>query len=232
MHAVQLCTITTNHALHTAQPNVTEVCHALRAVQLCIIDVDHAEEARTMKHHGFLATYIGLQPESSETMLRNIEIHVAEHPLPGYEPEDAAALMLQVSCARWASAVCSQGYCCLLSGLLLFVLRAIAVCCIAVQQPSCFRSAPIDALMSLLDDQMVKGEWILHVWELFRALSVSKSSIVRHQLPCDRYLSHGWLHKTCPHTAATDATAPLLMQLLQKQQPPASSCCLPRKFAS
>lgn len=70
------------------------------AVQLCIVDVDHAEVARTMKHHGFQATYIGLQPESNETMLHNIEVHVAEHPLPGYEPEDAAALMFQVCSAN------------------------------------------------------------------------------------------------------------------------------------
>ena len=71
----------------------------MSALQLCIVDVDHAEVARTMKHHGFQATYIGLQPESNETMLHNIEVHVAEHPLPGYEPEDAAALMFQVCSA-------------------------------------------------------------------------------------------------------------------------------------
>ena len=68
-------------------------------MQVCVLDVDHGEAARAMRQHGFKATYIGLEPESSDTMLHNIQLHLTEFPLPGYEPEDAAASMLQV-CRR------------------------------------------------------------------------------------------------------------------------------------
>ena len=64
-------------------------------MQVCMLDVDSSEAARAMRQHGFKATYIGLEPESSETMLRNIQDHLTEFPLPGYEPEDAAAFMLK-----------------------------------------------------------------------------------------------------------------------------------------
>lgn len=66
------------------------------SVQVCVLDVDNSEAARAMRQHGFKATYIGLEPESSETMLHNIQAHLTEYPLPGYEPEDAAASMLKV----------------------------------------------------------------------------------------------------------------------------------------
>ena len=64
--------------------------------QVCVIDVDHAADVQALRDQGFEACFISLAPESSQTMLDNIQTALTQEPLPGYEPEDAASLLLQV----------------------------------------------------------------------------------------------------------------------------------------
>ena len=65
-------------------------------VQVCIVDVDCAADAQALRDQGFEACFMGLAPESSQAMLDNIQTALHQKPLPGYEPEDAAHLLLQV----------------------------------------------------------------------------------------------------------------------------------------
>ena len=60
------------------------------------MDLDRAADVQSLREQGFEACYVGLAPEGSQTMLDNIETALAHKPLPGYEPEDAACLLLQV----------------------------------------------------------------------------------------------------------------------------------------
>ena len=66
-------------------------------VQVCVVDVDRAADVQALREQGLDACYVGLVPESSQAMLDNIQAALAHKPLPGYEPEDAACLLLQVT---------------------------------------------------------------------------------------------------------------------------------------
>lgn len=68
--------------------------------QVCVVDVDRAADVQTLRNQGFEACFVGLAPESSQAMLDNIQAALAQKPLPGYEPEDAAHLLLQVVTMR------------------------------------------------------------------------------------------------------------------------------------
>lgn len=65
--------------------------------QVCVLDVDRAADVQALRGQGFQAWYVGLVPESSQSMLDNIQAALAQKGLPGYEPEDAAHLLLQVT---------------------------------------------------------------------------------------------------------------------------------------
>ena len=62
-----------------------------------MVDVDRAADVQALREQGFEACYVGLAPHTSQTMLDNIHAALADKPLPGYEPEDAAHLLLQVT---------------------------------------------------------------------------------------------------------------------------------------
>lgn len=62
-----------------------------------MVDLDRAADVQALREQGFDACYVGLVPESSQGMLDNIHAALAHKPLPGYEPEDAACLLLQVT---------------------------------------------------------------------------------------------------------------------------------------
>ena len=62
-----------------------------------MVDVDCAADVQALREQDFEACYVGLAPHTSQTMLENIQAALADKPLPGYEPEDAASLLLQVT---------------------------------------------------------------------------------------------------------------------------------------
>ena len=67
-----------------------------------MLDVDRAADVQALREQGFEACYVALAPHTSHTMLDNIQAALADKPLPGYEPEDAARLLLQVTwTATW-----------------------------------------------------------------------------------------------------------------------------------
>lgn len=70
--------------------------HCLTAVQVCVLDMDHAADVQQLRDQGFEACYIGLASESSQGMLQNIATALQHQPLPGYEHEDAAQQLLKV----------------------------------------------------------------------------------------------------------------------------------------
>ncbi len=77
----------------------------MHAMQVCLLDMDHASDVLALREKGFEACYIGLALQSSQDMLHNIEASLQQRPLPGYEPEDAAQQLLKVNVAlllpRW-----------------------------------------------------------------------------------------------------------------------------------
>lgn len=70
--------------------------HCLTAVQVCVLDMDHAADVQQLRYQGFEACYIGLACESSQGMLQSIATALQHQPLPGYEHEDAAQQLLKV----------------------------------------------------------------------------------------------------------------------------------------
>ncbi|KAL0028975.1 hypothetical protein WJX77_009213 [Trebouxia sp. C0004] len=74
---------------------------AVQAVQyqdkVCLLDMDRASDVLALREKGFEACYIGLAPQSSQDMLRNIEAGLQQRPLPGYEPQDAAQQLLMAA---------------------------------------------------------------------------------------------------------------------------------------
>ena len=79
--------------------NILESSEGLWCGQVCVVDVDRAADVQALREQGFEACYVALTPHSSHSMLENIHAALADKPLPGYEPEDAACLLLQVT---WA----------------------------------------------------------------------------------------------------------------------------------
>lgn len=73
-----------------------------------MVDVDRAADVQALREQGFEACYVGLAPQASQTMLDNIQATLADKPLPGYEPEDAASLLLQVTSTAVWTVVCDD----------------------------------------------------------------------------------------------------------------------------
>ena len=85
--ALQACAVS---ACHSARN------HRLLAVQVCVLDMDHAADVQALRDQGFEACYVGLAPDSSHCMLHNIQAALQQRPLLGYDPEDAAQQLLKV----------------------------------------------------------------------------------------------------------------------------------------
>lgn len=68
-----------------------------------MLDVDHAADVQALREQGFEGHYVGLAPDSSQGMLDNITAALQQQPLPGYELQDAAQQLMQVTPRRHAA---------------------------------------------------------------------------------------------------------------------------------